>query len=223
MAGAEDRELWERRYGDAQSVWGWAPNRFVAEVLGPLPAGRALDLAAGEGRNALWLADLGWRATAVDFAENALARGRAQAGEHGLDVEWVHADVLEYEPEKGAYDAVVVAYLHLGAEKLGKVLDHAADALAPGGTLVVVGHDVTNIADGVGGPQDPTILLTPDLVADPLRHRDGLTVVRAERVHRQTDRAPQPAIDTLVVARAQAAESAPPDAPGASSVSAGGR
>jgi len=206
MTDAEDRDLWEKRYGEAQSVWGWAPNRFVAEVLGPLAPGRALDLAAGEGRNALWLADLGWRATAVDFAENALARGRAQAAEHGLDVEWVHADVLEYEPKAGAYDAVVIAYLHLGAERLGTVLRTAAKALAPGGTLVVVGHDVTNIADGVGGPQDPAILLTPDLVTGHLERLEqvesvgGLVVTRAERVLRQTDRAPQPAIDTLVVA-----------------------
>jgi SAM-dependent methyltransferase len=208
MTDAEDRDLWEKRYGEAQSVWGWAPNRFVAEVLGPLPPGssarltprRALDLAAGEGRNALWLADLGWRATAVDFAENALARGRAQAAEHGLDLEWVHADVLEYEPEAGTYDAVVIAYLHLGAERLGTVLRTAAQALGPGGTLVVVGHDVTNIADGVGGPQDPAILLTPDLVTGHLEHLDALSVTRAERVLRQTDRAPQPAIDTLVVA-----------------------
>jgi SAM-dependent methyltransferase len=198
MAAAEDRALWERRYGDAQSVWGWAPNRFVAEVLGPLPPGRALDLAAGEGRNSLWLADLGWRATAVDFAENALTRGRTQAEEHALDVEWIRADVLEYQPEAGAYDAVVIAYLHLGAEKLGTVLQGAAEALVPGGTLVVVGHDVTNIADGVGGPQDPDILLTPELVT---KYLDDLIVTRAERVHRQTDLAPQPAIDTLVVAQ----------------------
>lgn len=190
--------MWQRRYGEAQSVWGWAPNRFVAEVLGPLVSGRALDLACGEGRNALWLADLGWRATAVDFAENALARGRTQAAEHGLDVEWVHADVLEYQPESAAYDAVVIAYLHLGADKLGTVLRHAESALAPGGTLVVVGHDVRNIADGVGGPQDPAILYTPELVTERL---GGSHVARAERVYRQTDRAPQPAIDTLVVAQ----------------------
>jgi SAM-dependent methyltransferase len=202
MTPAEDRELWEQRYGEAQSVWGWAPNRFVAEVLGPLPAGRALDLAAGEGRNALWLADLGWRATAVDFAENALARGRAQAEKHGLHVDWVHADVLDYQPEAGAYDAVVIAYLHLGAQRLATVLRNAARALAPGGTLVVVGHDVTNIEHGVGGPQDPAILLTPSLVTESLKDFAALDILRAERVHRQTDRAPQPAIDTLVVAQA---------------------
>jgi SAM-dependent methyltransferase len=199
MAAAEERELWERRYGDAQSVWGWAPNRFAAEVLGPLKPGRALDLGCGEGRNALWLAGLGWRATAVDFAENALARGRAQAAEHVVAVEFVHADVLEYEPEAGAYDAVVIAYLHLGAEQIGTVLRHAVSALAPGGTLVVVGHDVTNIDSGVGGPQDPDILYTPELIT---AHLGALDVTRAERVLRQTDKAPQPAIDTLVVAQA---------------------
>ncbi|MEY9893808.1 SAM-dependent methyltransferase [Catenulispora sp. MAP5-51] len=202
MTAAEDRGTWERYYDQSQSVWGWAPNRFVAEVLGPLPAGRALDLAAGEGRNALWLAGLGWHATAVDFAENALARGRAQAAEHGLDVEWVLADVLDHRPPDGAYDAVVIAYLHLDAEPLAAVLRDAAKALAPGGTLVVVGHDVTNIADGVGGPQDPAILYTPERVTGALEHFSDLKIARAERVHRQTDRAPQPAIDTLVVAQA---------------------
>jgi SAM-dependent methyltransferase len=202
MTSVEGRGPWERYYDQAQSVWGWAPNRFVAEVLGPLPAGRALDLAAGEGRNSLWLAGLGWRATAVDFAENALARGRAQAAEHGLDVEWVLADVLDYRPAPDAYDAVVIAYLHLDAEPLAAVLRDAAEALAPGGTLVVVGHDVTNIADGVGGPQDPAILYTPERVTGALEHFSDLKITRAERVHRQTDRAPQPAIDTLVVAQA---------------------
>jgi hypothetical protein len=80
------------------------------------------------------------------------------------------------------------------------VLREAAHALAPGGTVVVVGHDLTNIADGVGGPQDPAILYTPDRVVDALAPIDGVKVTRAERVRRQTDRAPQPAIDTLVVA-----------------------
>lgn len=204
MTSVEGRGMWEQYYGKSQSVWGWAPNRFVAEVLGPLPAGRALDLAAGEGRNALWLAGLGWQSTAVDFAENALERGRAQAVEHGLKVEWVLADVLEYRPEPGAYDAVVIAYLHLETDPLTAVLHNAAKALAPGGTLVVVGHDVTNIADGVGGPQNPAILYTPERVTEALeRLTDAdMKIVRAERVHRQTDRAPQPAIDTLVVAQA---------------------
>lgn len=202
MTSVEGRGMWEQHYNTAQSVWGWAPNRFVAEVLGPLPAGRALDLAAGEGRNSLWLAGLGWRATAVDFAENALDRGRAQAAEHGLDVEWVHADVLEYRPEPAAYDAVVIAYLHLDVDPLAAVLRDAARALAPGGTLVVVGHDVTNIADGVGGPQDPAILYTPERVVEALEPVESVRITRAGRVHRQTDRAPQPAIDTLVVARA---------------------
>ncbi|NUR26613.1 MAG: class I SAM-dependent methyltransferase [Catenulispora sp.] len=200
MSPTEDRAAWERRYGESHTVWGWAPNRFVAEVLAPLPPGRVLDLACGEGRNALWLATLGWSATAVDFAENALDRGRAQAAEHERDlpVTWVHADVLAYDPEPKAYDAVIIAYLHLGPVKLTTVLRRAESALAPGGTLVVVGHDVTNIADGVGGPQDPDILYTPELVTE--RLSEDLLVTRAERVLRQTDKAPQPAIDTLVVA-----------------------
>ena len=117
--------------------------------------------------------------------------------------------MLDHRPPAGAYDAVVIAYLHLDAEPLAAVLRDAAKALAPGGTLVVVGHDVTNIADGVGGPQDPAILYTPERVTEApwSTYSVDLKIARAERVHRQTDRAPQPAIDTLVVA--QAADGSP--------------
>src|SRR5699024_10463652 len=99
----------------------------------------------------------------------------------------------------GVYDAAVVMYLHLGADQRRRVLRAAAQALTPGGTLLVVGHDTTNLAHGVGGPQDSAVLFTAeDVVAD--LDGLGLNVRRAERVARTVDGAT--ALDAVVEARA---------------------
>jgi SAM-dependent methyltransferase len=194
---AVDASGWDARYAGAELVWGAQPNQFVVEELSGLPAGRALDLAAGEGRNAVWLAEQGWRVTAVDFSAVAVDRGRQLAAARGTAVDWVVADLREYQPEPGAYDAVVVAYLHLPLSDLETVLRRAASAVAPGGRMVVIGHDLTNLTEGVGGPQLPEVLYTPQSIATAL---SGLSVLRAERVHRPvlTGDGERQAVDTLV-------------------------
>jgi SAM-dependent methyltransferase len=192
-----DAAEWDARYEESDLVWGAEPNQFVARELAGVPAGRALDVGTGEGRNAIWLASLGWRVTAVDFSAVALDRGRRFAAARDLEIDWVHADLRTYRPEPRGYDAVVVAYIHLVPEGLADVLGAAADAVAPGGQIVVVGHDRANLSDGVGGPQDPDVLYTVDSVVDALR---GLEVLRAETVHRSVTTADgeAQAIDTLV-------------------------
>lgn len=192
-----DSSGWDARYAEAGTVWSREPNRFVEEVLGPLPPGAALDLAAGEGRNAIWLAGRGWRATGVDFSPVGIDKARALAGQQGVAVDWVVADLREYQPPARTFQAVLLAYLHLPPADLTGVLARAAAAVAPGGTLLVVGHDATNLTEGTGGPQDPAVLYTPDTIAAAL---PGLRVTRAERVHRPVDGAPRPAVDALVVA-----------------------
>lgn len=188
-----DHRAWDARYAATDLVWGSGPNRWVAQEVAGLVPGRALDLAAGEGRNALWLAAAGWRVTAVDFSAVALERGRslaaAQPAAPAAPVEWVRADVRTYQPEDGGYDLVLLCYLQLPAADRRAVLRHAAGALALGGTLLVVGHDTTNLTEGVGGPQDPSVLFTPDDITADLADLAGpsgirLRTVRAERVRR---------------------------------------
>jgi SAM-dependent methyltransferase len=190
-----DAQSWDRRYAETDLVWSADPNRFVADELTGLSPGTAVDLAAGEGRNALWLASLGWRVTAVDFSAVALDKGRAIARARGLDVQWVHADLADYVPP--AVDLVLVAYLHVPPALWEPVLRRAAAAVAPGGTLLAVGHDATNLTEGSGGPQDLERLWSVDgLVAD----LGELVVQRAERVTRPVAGA-RDAIDTLVRAQ----------------------
>jgi SAM-dependent methyltransferase len=192
-----ERADWDRRYRGTELVWTAQPNRFVVEELGGLPPGRALDLGSGEGRNAVWLAEGGWQVTAVDFSSVALDKARRLAQARGVTVDWVLADLRGYRPEPGAYHLVLVAYLHLSPLERVVVLAGAVAALAPGGTLLVIGHDLANLTQGVGGPQDPAVLYTPEAIVAEL---DGLTVHRAERVRRPVDTAPEPgvAVDTLV-------------------------
>jgi SAM-dependent methyltransferase len=171
-----------------------------------LPPGRALDLAAGEGRNALWLAERGWTVTAVDFSGVALDRARRLAaqrlGENADRLTTVLADVVSWTPEPYGSDLVLVVYLHLPPQQRLAVLESAARAVAPGGTLLVVGHDLANLTDGVGGPQDPTVLCRPaDVVAD--LEPTGLAVQRADTVRRpvvQEDGTTRDALDLLVLA-----------------------
>jgi len=192
------REDWNRRYAETESLWAGRPNRFlVAEVEGLAP-GRALDLACGEGQNAVWLATLGWRVTAVDYSDVAIAKAQSRADLAGVDVELVCADLLEYEPQPEAFDLVTVLYLHIPAAERPIVLERAAQALASAGTFVLVGHDISNLRDGVGGPRDPSLLCSPDDIA---RELPGLEIVKAERVLRDVDGADRPAIDALVRAR----------------------
>jgi SAM-dependent methyltransferase len=178
-----EREDWNRRYAGAELLWSAEPNRFLAAEAEPLPPGRALDLACGEGRNALWLAERGWEVTAVDFSDVALARGQELAARRGLEVTWVEADVRAWEPPEGVFDLVAVLYLQLPARERRGVLARAAGAVGAGGTLLVVAHHAANLAEGYGGPSDPAVLATETEVAAEL---PGLRIVRAERVERPT-------------------------------------
>jgi len=197
-----DSHGWDARYAASTTpVWHVEPNVWVREVAEPLAPGRAVDVAAGEGRHAIWLATRGWQVDAVDFSGVGLERGRVLSGERGVAhlITWRIADVVHEPPAPGAYDLAVVAYLHLEPDALHSALRGAAASIAPGGTLLVVGHDAANLADGVGGPQDPRVLYAPDDVVAHLAGT-GLTVETAETRRRAVAGSDRPALDAVVVA-----------------------
>lgn len=192
------REHWNRKYAETDLLWSATPNRFLVAEVADLTPGRALDLACGEGRNAAWLAERGWKVTGVDFSEVAIAKARERAVREQLDIDFIGADLLEYEPAVDAFELVLVFYLQIPAPERRRVLERAALAVGADGTLLLVGHDLTNLTDGVGGPQDPDLLYTPDDIAADL---PGLEIEKAERVLRDVSDADRPAIDALVRAR----------------------
>lgn len=195
-----DRDGWDARYREKEWLWTAEPNRFLVECVSDLTPEGALDLACGEGRNAVWLAERGWSVTAVDWSAVAIARGRSLAEERGVDVEFVEADVLEWEPGEGSVDLAVVVYLQIPSPGREEVWRAAASAVRRGGRLVIIGHDSSNLIDGYGGPQDPNVLYT---VADIVAALDGsgLSVERAELVRRpvEADDGMRVALDNVVV------------------------
>ena len=186
-------EDWDERYAERQQ-WSVQPNALIAELLADLPPGDVVDLAAGEGRHALWLAGRGWRVTAVDFSDVGLDRGRAQPGADR--VTWVTADVRTWTAPPASLDLVLVAYLHLPGPDTLALLTRAVGWLRPGGRMLVLGHDVDNLERGVGGPQEAAILHSVDRLA-PVAGL--LTVDRLEQVRRETPAGT--ALDTLLWGR----------------------
>lgn len=184
-----DADAWDQRYAASDLVWSREPNQFVAAELTDLAPGTAVDLAAGEGRNAIWLASRGWSATAVDYSRVALDKGAQLAGALSLpgDLTWVCADATAWQPPQPV-DLVVMAYFQVPAEDRRRAVRSAVTMLRPGGTLLLVAHDSTNLTEGTGGPQDPRVLMTAE---DVLADLAGLEVVvlRAERVAREVSSA----------------------------------
>lgn len=172
-----DARAWDERYAASERVWSAQPNQFVASEVAGLPPGRAVDLACGEGRNALWLAQQGWQVTAVDYSQVGLAKGR----QLDPDIEWVLADATTWRGD--GFDLAVVAYLQLPAQQRRSAVRNAFDSLTPGGTFLLVAHDSSNLAEGTGGPQDPEVLMTAEDVLDDLTGA-AYDVVRAGRVAR---------------------------------------
>ena len=195
-----DADEWNDRYRGTDLVWSAGPNMFVEQVCRDLPAGRSIDLAAGEGRNAIWLAELGWDVTAVDFSAVAVDKVRQLADRRGVTVDAQVADLTSFEPSPGEFDLVLVAYLQLIDAELTPILERAAAAVAPGGTFVLVAHDLDNLEHGHGGPSHPSVLTTPDQVVAAIAGE--LTIERADVVDRpvSTDDGERVARDTLVVA-----------------------
>ena len=138
-----DRAYWEVRYGAPGLTWTGNPNAVLVQEAATLAPGRALDIGSGEGGDALWLAGRGWAVTGVDISQNALDKARVRAEAVGVSVTWEQHDLTEWTPEPRSFDLVTAHFMHLADPARGALFRALAAAVAPGGTLLVVGHDVT--------------------------------------------------------------------------------
>jgi 2-polyprenyl-3-methyl-5-hydroxy-6-metoxy-1,4-benzoquinol methylase len=136
-----DREFWEERWSEVppSRAAERPPNAHLSAEVADLPPGLALDAGCGHGSDALWLAARGWQVTGVDFSTTALAHARSAAEAAGADIEWVEGDLATWSPEPGRYDLVVCLYVHV-AGSVEEMVRRMAAGVAPGGTLLLVGH-----------------------------------------------------------------------------------
>lgn len=162
-------EHWDEFYGATARVWSGDPNPQLVREAGDLTPGTALDAGCGEGADAHWLAGRGWRVTAVDVSEVALRRGAERATPDIADlITWHQADLTNWAPEQRAYDLVSAQFLHLPAEVRAPLFARLAAAVAPGGTLLVVGHHPSDMHSAVHRPAGDDLYFTAEEVATTL-------------------------------------------------------
>lgn len=192
-----DSTQWNERYSTSDLIWTGRANQFVEAHLAQLEPGTAIDLGAGEGRNAVWLSSRGWSVTAVDFSQVGLDKAQQLAGEHGVEITTACGDATTWTPS-GTVDLVVLSYLQLPSDQQRTVLEHAATWLTPGGTLFVIAHDRSNVEHGYGGPPSPEVCYSVD---DTVAALDGLDITTAEVAERAVDTpdGTKIALDTLVI------------------------
>ena len=139
-------QAWEQRYREKDQRWSGNPNAVLVTEVADLTPGTALDAGAGEGADALWLAERGWQVTGVDLSTVALARAAAEAQRQGLAVTWQQLDLTRH-PAPDRYDLVTAFFLHMPKQPRTQMFAHLAAAVAPGGRLLVVGHDLKDMAE----------------------------------------------------------------------------
>jgi 2-polyprenyl-3-methyl-5-hydroxy-6-metoxy-1,4-benzoquinol methylase len=150
--------FWNERYRSHPKLWSGNPNLHLVAETSDLPPGTALDVACGEGADAVWLAERGWRVTALDISTVALERAAAHAGT--LPIEWRQADLITWEPGEERYDLISAQYMHLPPEPRDRLFRHLAAAVKPGGTLLLVGHHPSDLHTAMQRPDVPELLFT---------------------------------------------------------------
>lgn len=197
-----ERPSWEERYSSPDRVWSGRPNpQLVAEVEALTP-GTALDVGCGEGADTIWLAQRGWSVTGLDFSQAGLDRAAAAATDAGVSdrTTWEQGDIRTWRPT-ATYDLISCHFMHLLDGGMGDVVPRLADALSPGGTLLVVGHHPDDLHAGVRRPSAPGILFTPDHLVptlDTTRFDVTGEVRQREQVHEGAAVTVQ---DSVVIAR----------------------
>jgi 2-polyprenyl-3-methyl-5-hydroxy-6-metoxy-1,4-benzoquinol methylase len=176
-------EWWERRYGRGEAFAHFGVYELLPELVGGLEPGTALELGAGDGRNAGWLARSGWRVTAADFAPSAIEQGRAQAAAQGVEIEWVHADVRDWRPA-GTFDLVVAVYVHPDPPGRRAMLRAAVGAVAEGGHLLVAGRERADLGRVGGGPSDAERRFTTAMLREELA---GIELLRCDTHVREVE------------------------------------
>ena len=199
-----DNSSWVKKYDTDAYVYTTDVNQFVVELCGNLTPGTAIDVAGGEGRNAVWLAEQGWTVEVIDFAPNALAKARKLAEERGVAqrVITTEASALDFTAQLALVDLAVVAYLHIYSHQFAQAMETTVTAVKPGGYVMGVWHALENLQHNSHGPQNPDSLPSVESLATLCRDL-GLEVLTLENRDGKvrTDDGPKPSVTVVLLAR----------------------
>lgn len=151
---------WDTRFAEPGYAYGTEANRFLVEVAERIPPGPVLSLGEGEGRNAVFLAGLGYDVTGVDGSAVGLAKARALAVDRKVRIATVHADLAGFTIAPGAWSGIVSIFVHLEPPLRARVLRAVAEGLRPGGAFVLESYTPAQLAFGTGGPTELSRLVT---------------------------------------------------------------
>ena len=197
---------WDARYSESDRIWSGNPNPRLVEHVTGLTPGDALDVGAGEGADAVWLATNGWQVTALDVSPVALARTQQHAAENGTTVAAIQHDLINDGEIPGSYDLVSAQFWHPPLDRFADFRDVIGSAVRPGGSLLIVGHHPADLSTGLrDGHGHAELLFTPEKVAD-LFTDDSWEVRVADAPTRQVDGADGPVTVTdsvVLVVRAR--------------------
>jgi SAM-dependent methyltransferase len=174
--------MWDERYSQPGFAYGTEPNEFLASVAGRIPAGPVLSLGEGEGRNAAFLAGLGYSVVAVDQSGVGLAKARRLAADRGRAIETVCADLAAFPIEPRAWAGVVSIFCHLPRRVRVPLYAAAVRGIRPGGVFILEAYTPGQVARGTGGPKDPDMLVSLAEVNEELA---GLELVHACELERE--------------------------------------
>jgi SAM-dependent methyltransferase len=167
-----DQASWDERYRSSARVWSGNPNPQLVAEIAPMGPGRALDVGCGEGADAIWLAQQGWQVVAADISSVALERAAAHAltvdPAVAARIEWHHADLLAEPPEPKSFDLVSAQFMQLPPDLRRPLFAALAEAVRPGGKLMVVGHHPSDMTSGVRRPPLPELFYSADEIAEEL-------------------------------------------------------
>ncbi|MET1036807.1 MAG: class I SAM-dependent methyltransferase [Aeromicrobium sp.] len=168
--------FWDERYGAEDRVWSGAPNPQLVDRVAALHPGRALDVGSGEGADAIWLAQQGWQVTALDVSQVALDKAAAHAADLGVAdaIVWQRADMTTWPGAPDAYDLVSAQFMYLDQPRLTRLYRQLGAAVAPGGTLLLVGHHP--IDPRHGSHEFPDVRWTPEDAASWLDPDDWASI-----------------------------------------------
>lgn len=165
LAERYGQTTWDARYSESDRLWSGNPNQRLVEQVTGLTPGTALDVGAGEGADAVWLAGQGWQVTALDVSPVALARADRHAADAGVQISTVQHDLISGDPLPGTYDLVSAQFWHPPTERFADFRDVIGAAVRPGGTLLVVAHHPHDMVDREDTHGHGAFLFTPEKVA----------------------------------------------------------
>ncbi len=176
--------MWDQRYDTREYIYGTQPNQFLVEHIDAAKTGNALCLAAGEGRNAAWLAEQGFTVTAVDASAVGLRKAQALAQKRGVAIQTVVADLATYGIEPENWSLIVSIFCHLPPQVRKALYKKVAAGLRPGGTFILQAYTPQQLKYGTGGPPLKELLVT---LQDLRQELPGLDFIKAEETVRKVN------------------------------------